>query len=125
MKIYIAGRYTNLALLKEESKIFEASGHEVTSSWLDNAEDKLTFKDIAILDLQDIDRADAVCLYTEPYGTPVPGGGRMVEFGYGMGKGKQMFIVGPLENIFHWHPNVMIFPSTKYLVRYLNGTNSN
>jgi nucleoside 2-deoxyribosyltransferase len=121
MKVYMAGRYNNLALLKEESKIFTDNGHEVTSSWLDNKEDGMSFKDVAVLDLQDVDRADAVVLYTEPYGTPVPGGGRHVEFGYGMGKGKKLFIVGPMENIFHWHPDINVFPNTKYLVRYING----
>ncbi len=121
MKIYIAGRYTNLALLKEESKIFTEAGHEVTSSWLDNKENGLTFEDVAILDLGDVDRADAIVLYTEAYGTPVPGGGRHVEFGYAMGKGKKLFIVGPMENIFHWHPDITVFPNTKSLVRYING----
>jgi nucleoside 2-deoxyribosyltransferase len=88
---------------------------------LDNAEDGLTFEDVAVLDLGDVDRADAVVLYTEPYGMAVPGGGRHVEFGYGLGRGKRVVVVGPLENIFHWHPEVKVFPRTEYAIRYLNG----
>lgn len=125
MKVYVAGRYKQLAYLAEEAKKFTAAGHEVTSSWLDNAEEGMSFEDVAILDLKDVDRADALVLYTEPYGTPIPGGGRHVEFGYALGKGKRVFIVGPLENIFHWHPDVKLFPVTDYLVRYLHGNKTN
>ena len=125
MKIYVAGRYRQLAELAEEAKKFTEAGHEVTSSWLQNAEEGMSFEDIAVLDLQDVDIADALCLYTEPYGTAVPGGGRHVEFGYALGKGKKMFIVGPLENVFHWHPSVQVFPRTEYLVRYIHDDKTN
>jgi len=120
MKVYIAGRYAKLDELKKESVQFTDAGIEVTSSWLDGGESGLTFNEIAQLDLDDVDNADAVVLYTEPYGTPIPGGGRHVEFGYGLGSGKKAIIVGPMENIFHWHPSVLVFPSTKYVIRYLN-----
>jgi len=120
MKVYIAGRYSKLAELKQESLQFEAAGIEITSSWLNNMEDGLTFEDIAVLDLNDVDRADTLVLYTEPYGTLVPGGGRHVEFGYALGRGKRVLIVGPLENVFSWHPSVITFPRTEYAVRYLS-----
>lgn len=118
-KVYIAGRYKNLSVLAEERKKYWAAGIEVTSSWLDNKEDGLTFTDVATLDIEDVDRASALVLYTEPYGTSVPGGGRHVEFGYALGKGKRVCVVGPLENIFHWHPSVHVFPRTEYCIRYL------
>lgn len=79
----------------------------------------MSFTDVAHLDLDDVNRADALVLYTEPYGTPVPGGGRHVEFGYAFGRGKHMVIVGPHENIFHWHQDVAVFPRTEYAIRYL------
>lgn len=119
LKVYIAGRYANLSKLAEERKLYEAAGIEITSSWLNNAEDGLSFTDVAHLDLDDVARADALVLYTEPYGTPVPGGGRHVEFGYALGLGKYMVIVGPHENIFHWHETVSVFPRTEYAIRYL------
>jgi hypothetical protein len=119
LKVYIAGRYSNLALLAEEKKKFEAAGIEVTSSWLNNAEEGMSFTDVATVDLMDIDNADALVLYTEPYGTAVPGGGRHVETGYALGRGKEVIVVGPLENIFHWHPSVEAFPRTEYAIRYL------
>lgn len=119
MKIYIAGRYNLLKELKEQSELYKTAGHEITSSWLDNKEEGLSFEDVAIQDIKDVDEADALVLYTEPYGTMVSGGGRHVEFGYALGKGKRVVIVGPLENIFHWHPSVHTFPRTEYAIRYL------
>lgn len=120
MKIYIAGRYALLAQLAEEAKLFKAAGHEVTSSWLDNAEEGMSFDDIASADLKDVEDADILVLYTEPYGTPVSGGGRHVEFGYAMGFGKSVYIIGARENVFHWHPDVKQFPRAEYLIRYLS-----
>ncbi len=118
-KIYIAGRYSNLSALAEERKKYWEAGLEITSSWLDNKEDGMSFDDVAVLDLGDIQRANTLVLYTEPYGTAVPGGGRHVEFGYALGLGKEVCIVGPHENIFHWHPAVHVFPRTEYCIRYL------
>lgn len=119
LKLYIAGRYSKLKELKEESQAFVKAGMQITASWLDNKEEGMSFNDIAVIDLKDVDEADVLVLYTEPYGTQVPGGGRHVEFGYALAKGKKMVIVGPLENVFHWHPEVKVFPRTEYAVRYL------
>lgn len=119
MKVYIAGRYKLLKELAVEREKFLEAGIEVTSSWLDNKEEGMSFEDIAVLDLQDVHAADVLVLYTEPYGTAVPGGGRHVETGYALGLGMEVIVVGPLENIFHWHPRVRSFPCTEYAVRYL------
>lgn len=119
MKIYIAGRYSLLNELAKEGKKFSDAGFTLTSSWLNNAEDGMSFKDIAVVDLQDVDDADTLVVYTENYGTLVSGGGRHVETGYALGKGKKVIVVGPLENVFHWHPDVVSFPRTEYAIRYL------
>lgn len=119
LKVYIAGRYPKLKELAEEAKKYVTEGISVTSSWLDDNEVGMSFEDIAIQDLKDVDDADVLVLYTEPYGTPVPGGGRFVEMGYALGKGKQVVLVGPLENVFHWHPLITSFPNTYTAIRYL------
>lgn len=119
LRVYMAGRYRDLDKLAGEREKFRSAGIEVTSTWLDNAEEGMAFQDVAVIDLEDVDRADVLVLYTEPYGTPVPGGGRHVEFGYALGRGKECVLVGPLENIFHWHPTVKSFPVTEYAIRYL------
>lgn len=123
-KIYIAGRYSKLTELATEAQKFKDAGHEITATWLDNAEEGMSFTDVAVIDLDDVARADTLVLYTEPYGTPVPGGGRHVEFGYALALGLRIILVGPLENIFHWHPNVVSFPKTEYAIRYLDKFNS-
>ena len=79
----------------------------------------MSFEAIAVQDLIDVDNADVLVVYTEPYGTPVSGGGRHVETGYALGKGKTVLVVGPHENVFHWHPNVYTFPRTEYAIRFL------
>lgn len=119
IKVYIAGRYKKLQELAVEREKFLEAGIEVTSSWLDNKEEGMSFEDIAVLDLQDVHAADVLVVYTEPYGTAVPGGGRHVETGYALGLGMEVIVVGPLENVFHWHPRVRSFPCTEYAVRYL------
>lgn len=123
LKVYIAGRYSKLTELAEEAKKFKEAGFEITASWLNNAEEGMSFTDVAVVDLDDVARADILVLYTEPYGTPVPGGGRHVEFGYALALNKTIVIVGPLENIFHWHPDVESFPKTEYAIRYMEQGN--
>lgn len=123
-KVYIAGRYNLLNELAAEGKKYKEAGIELTSTWLDNAEDGMSFEDIARIDLEDVKRADVLVVYTEPYGTPFTGGGRHVETGYAMGLGKEVIVVGPLENIFHWHHSVRVFPRTEYAIRYLNKRSS-
>jgi nucleoside 2-deoxyribosyltransferase len=59
------------------------------------------------MDLDDIDRADALVLMTMPVGTMFSSGGRMVELGYAIGTGKRIFILGPRENIFCHLPRVI------------------
>jgi hypothetical protein len=125
MKIYIAGRYNLLNELKLESQKYIDAGHSITSRWLDNQEEGKSWDAVADMDIQDVHSADACVLYTEPYGTPVSGGGRHVEFGYALGAGKIVVVVGPHENIFHWHPSVVVFPKTEYAIKYLNGMKKN
>ncbi|MGC9156287.1 MAG: hypothetical protein ACP5HZ_11660 [Ferrimicrobium sp.] len=48
----------------------------------------------------DLTSADAIVAFTETQRTPTRGG-RHVEFGIAIGMGKQLFIVGPLENLFY------------------------
>ncbi len=121
MKIYLAGRYHRREELLKLSEDYIKDGHEITSKWLAGAEEGMTYTDIATMDLEDVERADALVLYSEPYGEPIPGGGRHVEFGYAIGRKKKVFIVGPLENVFHWTPGVIVFPKTESLVRHLHG----
>ena len=52
-------------------------------------------------DLEDIRRADVVICFTEEPRSNNSRGGRHVEFGYALGLGKTIVIVGPRENVFY------------------------
>jgi hypothetical protein len=115
MKVYIAGRYSRRDELKDLSLKLEAMGIGVTSRWL-NEKEPLEggmdskpgewYRETAIVDLEDIDRADGILLFSEDPKVGIPRGGRQVEFGYAIGTGKQLHIIGPFENIFHFLPSV-------------------
>lgn len=110
MKFYLAGRYSRRKELLGYAEQLKALGHEVTSRWLDGkheAKDKTATPNEmarwAKEDLKDIRAAQALILFTESELTPR--GGRLVEFGYAVGKGKRVYTVGPMENIFCAHVN--------------------
>ena len=106
MKIYMASMFSRREELEALSPLLHSVGHECTARWVFGGEDGLSLEDIAILDLEDVKKADAVLSFTHPRGTLTPGGGRHVEFGYGLALGKRMILIGPRENVFHSYPFV-------------------
>lgn len=74
----------------------------------------------AVEDIEDIDAADALIAFTEAPGD-TPGrsrGGRHVEFGYAIGKGKPVCIVGIRENVFCHLPQVMHFDTFNQFITW-------
>lgn len=109
MKIYIASLFSRREEMEGYAHTLKEAGHEITASWVYGGESGLSRTDIALLDLRDIDKADVVLSFTSPYGAATKGGGRHVEFGYGLATGKEAHVVGERENVFHHHPKVMTF----------------
>jgi nucleoside 2-deoxyribosyltransferase len=107
MKIYTAAAWIWRDHARGLARAITESGHEVTSRWL--REDCATEEQGARQDLEDIDRADMLVLLTMPKGTMFSSGGRMVEFGYAMAKGKVVAIIGERENVFCLLPSVLQF----------------
>ncbi len=124
MNIYLAARYSRNAEMRDYRDQIEAAGHKVTSRWIDLHPDVVgdfseSFKPDVLNtepercaplgqhDLDDIDRADMVLSFTGVGGK----GGRHVEFGYGLARGKRMLLVGPREHIFHSLSVVEVFAS--------------
>ena len=113
MKFYLCSRWARQDELKAVREKLKQLGHEVTSRWLDvtdrlggdgeNAEQRQA---AAAVDCEDIQQADALIAFTEDYRNGVPAGaargGRHVEWGLAMAWGKNLFVVGPRENVFHW-----------------------
>lgn len=118
MKFYLAAQFSWKEDIALKKKQLEELGVTVTSTWTDeNAAANCSLKDfsggyhreMAIRDLNEIDAADAIVLFSVDPDTLTRRGGRHVEFGYAAGKGKRLFVVGPQENIFHHIPEVLQF----------------
>jgi len=83
-----------------------AAGIAVTSRWLEAPAVPDDAGAAAVMDLDDLARADEVIAYTETAAAGYLTGGRHVELGYAIAVGKPIWLVGPPENVFHHHPLV-------------------
>lgn len=126
MKLYVAShcRETAAGLKKE----LERDGHEVVSRWI-VSDTKFGLGAVAYSDaertalaLQDEEDVRAACdglvLIAEPEGRFVPGG-KHVETGIALALRRPVFVVGRRENLFHWHPLVLMVPDTAGLLAAL------
>lgn len=102
MKIYLAAPWAERELMQQHAEVLTNLGITVTSRWLQAAHIEGPPAQCAQIDLDDIDAADAILLFSVgPRGTSFTGGGRCIEFGYAIAKGKQLFLIGAVENVFH------------------------
>ena len=118
MKIYIAALFARRKEMENWANALKEHGHEITARWVYGGENGLTRTDIAILDLDDVNACDVLLAFTHPYGTQTPGGGRHVELGYALAKGKTVCIIGERENVFHHHPHVHVFSTLREWMRH-------
>jgi nucleoside 2-deoxyribosyltransferase len=109
--IYLAALFSSRPEMEAIANLLRSKGHEITARWVYGGEDGLTRQDIAILDTDDVDAADTVVSFTFPRGTLTSGGGRHVEFGYALAKGKRLVLIGDRENVFHHFPGVELYPT--------------
>lgn len=120
-KIYLAAASYRQKEIRNNHRKLERRGFEVVSSWvfMRSLGEVAKFSSEAKRDLQQIDEADLVIAFTEdPKTKKYTTGGRHVETGYAIAKGKKILIVGPRENVFHYlgHPQ---FDSFKEVLIYL------
>lgn len=121
MKLYIAALYSRRKEMERIADLLKSKGFEITSRWVYGAEENegRTRAQNAIMDLEDVDRADMVLSFTHPRGTLTSGGGRHVEFGYAYAKSKKLCIIGECENVFHHLLEVFVYPDLdKWLEDY-------
>jgi nucleoside 2-deoxyribosyltransferase len=128
MKIYLASQYSWKERLIDYAKQLREDGIIVTSRWLeephksnslmsDVSESLLT--EYATCDLEDTEAADIVVFFSVPETQPTSRGGRHVEFGYALAKGIPIYVVGPKENIFHYHGLVRHFATWDDVYDYI------
>lgn len=87
--------------MQKHAEALQAMGHEVTSEWINGTHQGGDSREYALIDLRDIDAADALVLFSESPAGSRTRGGKHVEFGYALAKGKRIFIVGNHGNVFH------------------------
>lgn len=138
-KAYLATRYSRHPEMREAREVLATLGVEVTSRWIDCHTDVVgdftsSFTpevlnerpaDCAPLgqhDLDDIDAADMVISFScDGSGK----GGRHVEFGYGLARGKRMILIGPREHVFHALRDVEWYLDWRGFVTHLMRERSN
>lgn len=122
MRIYIASHSQSRA--SELKRVLEGHGHVIVARWIDcdtkfglgvSAYSDDERRALAVMDDEDVRRADALVLLAEPEGQTVPGG-KHVETGIAIALGRLVFVLGRRENLFHWHPAVTPVSSVKSLL---------
>ncbi len=123
-KVYFAARYSRRGELNGYRAQLEKLDFEVTSRWLVNDPpapiDELTeshWRELAETDCRDIERSDGLVAFAES--PPGGNGGRHVELGIGIGRGKDIIIVGEPEHLFHKLKNVHRVPDWLAAVKML------
>jgi nucleoside 2-deoxyribosyltransferase len=128
-KVYIAGRYSQKVELNGVASLLRDNGHVVTASWLEEdyapniTLDQVPDDDLAqlaVVDIQDIQMADTLAFFSCDPATPTHRGGRHVEMGVAIALNKQIIVVGPKENIFHYLPGVCHVQDEQALIAVLN-----
>lgn len=120
MKVYVAAPYSKMKLMLEWEQKLKAAGHICTAKWIHGNEEGQTLNAAAQMDLDDVDAADVVVSLTLPKGTMFSSGGRHVEFGYGLAKGKLMIVVNSeCENVFHHLARVIKCPTIEAAIQLL------
>lgn len=132
MNFYIAARFSRRHEANSIANFLQEMGHTITSRWAlpgsnhimpagmsAQASDAERTR-FATEDCEDVRACDVVVsLMEEPRSNGR--GGRHVEFGYALGLGKKLMIIGPRETVFHHLPDVMHFETKTHLVAYMLG----
>lgn len=118
-KLYLAAMFSRRIDMEANANRLTMLGYRIVSRWVFGDADDLGREEIALLDLEDVRLADAVMSFTQPHGSFNPGGGRHVEFGYGLALGKRMILIGERENVFHDHPRVEQFDTLEDFIDHV------
>ena len=116
MKIFLSARYSKRDELRAIRNALAAEGYTICSRWLDtewelNTNNRSSAappeyrEKWAESDLEDVTSCDVFVAFTEESRSNSRGG-RHVELGAALILKKRIIVVGPLENIFHHHPDV-------------------
>lgn len=110
MRVYLCAPFSRQAAMRTYRRLLEREGVTVIARWLDlPAAEPASLADqalIAHICLEDIQQVDALVAFTELPDSGYWTGGRHVEFGAAWAWGRLVYVVGPVENVFHALPQV-------------------
>lgn len=130
LRVYVAAWWGARERARAVFALLEAEGIAVTSRWLHNppppgwgpGDSAQIARKAAEIDLADIDAAQGVLSLTEDPTSGYQTGGRHVEFGYALARGKWLWLVGPSENVFHAGVSrVFRFATVEEWIRFATG----
>ena len=114
MTLYLAAKYSHRPTILYMANLLRLWGHVISGRWLTGSHYSTIPDDQACYaeeDLQDIDAADAVIIFQLPIDHPEASSGRHIEFGYALGRGKHVILVGQQTSVFHYHKHVTRYDS--------------
>lgn len=122
--VYFAARYSRRDELNRYRAELDALGIDVTSRWLateprirsEYSDDD--WRELGLIDQEDVLAADTLVCFTEPDGAG-GNGGRHVELGMALALGRRVIVVGRREHIFHHLPEVDLVESWPEALRLL------
>lgn len=96
--IYLAAKYAKRNEgLRDLGEALQGLGFEVTANWLWDGEEGKTIQQAAVMDVEDVRRADTLVFFGEPQASENRGGGRWFEFGMAHALGKRCIAVLNLD----------------------------
>lgn len=119
-KVYTAAKYGQMLEMREVCSKITIAGHETTAQWVDGKEANDTQTAAAVMDFEDVKRADVLMAFSDKRGRLNTGGGRHVEYGIAMALGKRIMVVGPRgEHVFHAWPGVEFYDTAEEAIAAL------
>lgn len=130
MRIYLASRFARRVGLQEIRDRLEATGHTVTSRWIDEEPNEFRHgtpewerhaRHRASIDLSDILQSELMIVDVD-VDTKDMKGGLYVEMGYGIALLGKVWVIGPPTNIFCVAPTVSLLKDWGEAFRLLGVT---
>lgn len=114
MKVYTAASWAIRDKIRAATRDLTAAGFSPTARWV-TGHDKFVNPHhfYAREDLEDVDSADLVLVFTE---APSTTGGLHVETGYALAKRKIVVVIGERTNLFQHLPEVQVYPTLRAFI---------
>lgn len=110
--VYVSAHFPEAPTARYVSDCLAGAGHRIVSTWYSTGTESDPVAS-AVRDFREIDESDALVMLSTPHRTT---GGKFVELGYALGKGKRVFVLGVRENWMIHHPSISVYASVEELL---------